>query len=148
MKIIAKNRKASFEYYILDKFEAGIVLVGSELKSLRQGKVNIADSFCDIHSNELFLLNSHIAEYRGANRFNHEPTRKRKLLLHRKEINKIIGKIQTKGMSVVPLLIYFNNKNKVKLEIAIVQGKKLYDKRKSIKDKEWNRKKQRILKQN
>lgn len=147
-KIISRNKKASFEYFLEDKYEAGIVLVGSELKSLRAGKINIADSFIEERNNELYLLNMHIAEYKGANQFNHAPLRPRKILLRRKEINKLIGRIKTKGVTIIPTLVYFNAKNKVKLEIAVALGKKLHDKRESIKERDWNTQKQRLLKDN
>ncbi len=147
MKYIAKNRKASFEYRFIEKYEAGLVLLGSEVKSLRKGQANISDAFVDYHQGELFLLNSHISEYKGANRFNHEPGRRRKLLMHSKEIRKILGQIKNKGITIVALSLYFNNKNKVKIEIALAEGKKLHDKREAIKEREWNREKSRILKQ-
>jgi SsrA-binding protein len=139
MKIIAENRKAYFNYFILEEIEAGISLVGSEVKSIRAGKVNISDSHADEKGGAIYLLNANINEYHGANRFNHEPRRPRKLLLHKKEINKLIGKVQTKGLSLVPLSLYFNEKNKVKIKLALVKGKKLHDKRASIKEKDERR---------
>ena len=139
MKIIAENRKAYFNYFILEEIEAGIILTGSEVKSIRAGKVNISDSHADEKDNTIYLLNSNISEYHGANRFNHEPRRPRKLLLHKKEIGKLIGKVQTKGLSLVPLSLYFNEKNKVKIKLALVKGKKLHDKRASIKEKDERR---------
>jgi len=145
-RIITYNKKVSFEYFIEEKFEAGIVLLGSEVKSLRQGKISIGDSFVDERKGELYLVNCHISEYKGANRFNHDPLRARKLLLHKKEINKLIGKLHQKGKTLVPVSFYFNRKNIVKLEIALVSGKKLYDKREAIKEREWKRDKQRMLK--
>ena len=139
MKIIAENRKAYFNYFILEEIEAGIMLVGSEVKSIRAGKVNISDAHADEKDGSIHLLNVNINEYSGANRFNHEARRPRKLLLHKKEINKLIGKVQTKGLSLVPLSLYFNEKNKVKVKLALVKGKKLHDKRASIKEKDERR---------
>lgn len=139
MKIIAENRKAYFNYFILEEIEAGIMLVGSEVKSIRAGKVNISDAHADEKDGAIYLLNANINEYPGANRFNHEPRRPKKLLLHKKEINKLIGKVQTKGLSLVPLSLYFNEKNKVKVKLALVKGKKLHDKRASIKEKDERR---------
>lgn len=145
-KIIAQNRKARFNYAIQDTFEAGIVLCGSEVKSLRTGKSNIAESFAVENHGELFLHNSYIAEYEGANRFNHESRRPRKLLLKKRELNKLIGAIKRKGITIVPLSLYFNKKGKVKVELAIAQGKEKADKRATIKEREWQRDKARIFK--
>lgn len=145
-KLIADNRKARFDYHIIDEFEAGIVLLGSEVKSIREGKVNIADAYVIEKDGDLYLYNAHIAEYKGANIFNHEPKRMRKLLLHRREINKLMGQMKIKGMTIVPLKLYFNNRNYVKLQIATAKGKHNYDKRQAIKEREWNREKARILK--
>lgn len=137
------NRKAHFNYTIEDEFEAGIVLLGSEVKSLRQGKANISESYVAEVFGELFLINCNISEYKGANRFNHEPKRPRKLLLHKKELNKILGKIQTKGYSMMPLKIFFNKKNFAKVIVGIGKGKKLHDKRESIKARDDKRRAQR-----
>lgn len=145
-KVISQNRKASFNYFIEERLEAGIILKGTELPSLRLGKVNIEDSHAVNKGNEVYLYNSYIAEYDKASRFNHEPRRPRKLLLHAKEIRKIIGKIRIKGYTLVALSIYFNEKNKLKVELGIAKGKKLHDKRESIKQKDWNREKQRVMK--
>lgn len=145
-KIVAQNRKARFNYSIIETFEAGIVLVGSEVKSLRSGKANIGDAFADIEGTEVCLRQMHITEYFGANRFNHYPTRTRKLLLHKSQIRKLLGKLKTKGLTIVPLSVYFNEKNMVKVEIALASGKKNYDKREAIKNREWNIQKSRILK--
>jgi len=144
-KLLAQNKKAHFEYFIEDTMEAGIVLLGSEVKALRQGKVNIEDSYGANISNELFLMNMHIGHYDKAGKMNHEPKRQRKLLLHGKQINKIFGKIKLPGYSLVPLSAYFNPHNKVKIEIAIVKGKQLHDKRESIKNKDWQREQQKIM---
>jgi SsrA-binding protein len=145
-KLIALNRKARFQYFIEDKFEAGIALQGSEIKSIRQGKANINDAFVSPIKGELYVLNSHIAKYKQANLLNHDEKRYRKLLLHKNEINKIIGKIQKLGFTAVVLRMYFNDKNKVKLEIGTAKGKKDTDKRQVIKEREWQREKNRVLK--
>lgn len=139
MEVIAENRKARFEYFILEEFEAGMVLLSSEVKSLRERKVNISDAYVIEKNSEIWLHNMHIAEYKAANRKNHKPKRERKLLLHKKEINKLIGQIKTAGITVVPLSVYFNDKGLAKTKIAVVKGKKLYDKRATIKQREWDR---------
>lgn len=147
-KIIAQNKKAKYQYFIEEEFEAGIILEGSEIKSIRTGKVNIEDAYIDHNKNgELFLLNSYISPYKLAVLFNHEARRNRKLLLKKKEINKIIGKIKTKGFTCVPLILYINNKNFAKLKIAVVKGKKLYDKRETIKERDYQREKAMIAKE-
>jgi SsrA-binding protein len=133
------NRKAHFNYHITEEIEAGIILLGSEVKSLREGKANISESYIAEIGNELFLINSHINEYKGANRFNHEPKRKRKLLLHKKQLNKIISKINQEGYSAIALKVYFNKKNYAKVLIGIGKGKKLYDKRELIKKRDEDR---------
>ena len=138
MKIIAKNKKARFNYELLDDYEAGISLLGSEVKSIRSGKVNIGDAYVKEEKNELFIQNMRIANYDFANRENHNPFRIRKLLLHKREIKKIGKKIREGGLTVVPLSIYFNNKGKIKIKIALAKGKKLYDKRQTIKEREEN----------
>ncbi len=139
MKQIANNRKARFHYTIEEEIEAGIMLLGSEVKSLRAGGINIGDGHVAEMGDSLVLLNVHIAEYKGANKFNHEPLRQRKLLLHKKQIDKLLGKIQTKGLSVIPLSMYFNERNIVKINLGICKGKKLYDKRASIKERDEKR---------
>lgn len=144
-KFIAQNKKASFEYFIEERFEAGVVLTGSEVKSLRIGKVSIADTHAAIDKGELFLYNCHIAEYEQANRFNHSTKRPKKLLLHRGEIKKILGKIKLKGYTLVALSVYFNHKNLVKIELGLSRGKKQHDKRQTIKEKDWQREQERIL---
>jgi SsrA-binding protein len=138
-KQLANNRKARFNYTIEEELEAGIMLLGSEVKSLRAGGVNISDGYVADIKGELVLLNVHIAEYKGANKFNHAPLRPRKLLLHKKQIEKLLGKIQTKGLSVIPLSMYFNTRNIVKINLGICKGKKLYDKRASIKERDEKR---------
>lgn len=145
-KTITLNRKARFNYTIEEELEAGIMLLGSEIKSVREGRVNINDSYADEKDGEIYLLNSHISEYEGANRFNHNPTRPRKLLLHKKQIDKLLGKIREKGVTLIPLSMYFNNKNIAKINLGIARGKKLYDKRATIKEREWKRDKERVLK--
>lgn len=145
-KTIAFNKKAKFEYFIEDEFEAGIVLLGSEVKSLRAGKVNISDSFVGVIKGELFILNAHIGKYEKATIKNHDEKRYRKLLLHKNELNKILGKIKRSGYTAVVLKIYFNNNNRVKALIALAKGKKEKDKRQTIKEREWQREKGRILK--
>lgn len=146
-KIIAQNKKALFNYFVEERLEAGIVLTGSEVQSLRQGKASIEESHAADTGNEVFLYNCHIAEYEKANRFNHSTRRPRKLLLHKKEINKIIGKTKIKGYTLVALSMYFNKKNKIKIELGIAKGKKLHDKRESIKEKDWKRDQSRLIRQ-
>lgn len=146
-KIIARNKKASFEYFLEMEYEAGLCLLGTEVKSLREGKANIQDAFVEFSKEgELYLLNSYIAPYKMAKIFNHEALRKRKLLLHSKEIKKIIGKIKLKGFTVIPTVLYINDKNIAKIKIAVARGKKLYDKRESIKERDQKRNEQRLLK--
>ena len=144
LKIICLNRKASFNYFFEDLLEAGIVLKGSEIKSIREGKVNIADSYAVEKDGELILINSHIASYKQASYSNHNPTDERKLLLNKREINKLIGKMQRDGLTIVPTKMYFK-KGKAKIELAVAKGKKLHDKRVSKKDRDWNRDKSRYF---
>ena len=144
VKIICLNRKASFNYFFEDTYEAGIVLKGSEIKSVRSGKVNIADSYAIEKDGEIFLINSHISSYKQASYSNHNPMDERKLLLNRKEINKLIGKMQREGFTLIPTKMYFK-KGKAKIEIAVAKGKKQYDKRQAIKRKDWNRDKARYV---
>ena len=146
-KIICLNRKASFNYFFLELLEAGIVLKGSEVKSLRDGKGSIADSYAVDINGELFLINSHIPLYRQSSYNNHNPKGNRKLLLNRKEINKLIGRINQEGLTLIPTKLYFSN-GKVKIEIAVAKGKKLYDKRQVKKTRDWNREKARLLSKN
>lgn len=145
-RIICRNKKAKFNFAIEDSMEVGIVLKGSEVKSLRLGKINLEDAHATPSGNEIYIHNLNIAEYEKANQFNHETRRPRKLLLHRSEINKIIGKVQQKGYSLVALSMYFNNKNIAKVELALAKGKKLHDKRDAIKEKDQKREQQRALK--
>ena len=144
LKIICLNRKASFNYYFEETLEAGIVLKGSEIKSIRNGNVNIADSYAVEKKGELILINSHISSYKHSSYSNHNPLDERKLLLKKKEINKLIGKMQREGFTIVPTKMYFK-KGKAKIELAVAKGKKQYDKRQSIKRKDWNRDKARYF---
>ena len=146
-KIICLNRKASFNYFFIELLEAGIVLKGSEVKSLRDGKGSIADSYAVDNNGELYLINSHIPLYRQSSYNNHDPKGNRKLLLNRKEINKLIGRINQEGLTLIPTKLYFL-KGKVKVEIAVAKGKKLYDKRQVKKTRDWNREKARLLSKN
>ena len=141
--MIIQNKKAYFNYSIEEEIEAGMVLLGSEVKSIRQGKVSINESYIAENKGELFLINANISPYKSANNFNHEPTRPRKLLLHQKEIEKLRSKIQVKGYSLMPLKIYFNKKNIAKILIGLGKGKKLYDKRESIKQRDESRRARR-----
>jgi len=138
MKILAQNKKARHDYDIIEQFEAGIELKGTEVKSCKAGKVNLRDAYVRIKDGEAFLLNAHISEYEQGNISNHEPTRTRKLLLHKSEINKLIGKSQEKGLTIIPLKIYLN-KNLVKVEIALAKGRKSHDKRSEIREKDLKR---------
>ncbi|GAB5377548.1 MAG: SsrA-binding protein SmpB [Acuticoccus sp.] len=146
-RLVAENRKARFNYEILDTVEAGIQLQGTEVKSLREGRSNLADSYAGESRGELWLYNVHIPEYQKASRFNHELRRPRKLLLHRNELNKLIGSIQKEGMTVVPLRMYFNNRGIAKVLIGLARGKKVHDKRESEKKRDWQRDKQRLLRE-
>lgn len=140
---IVRNRKALHDYHILDRWEAGIALSGSEVKSLREGKANLRDAYGKIEDGEVYLVSAHISPYDPAARDNHDPRRPRKLLLHRREIRKLIGKVMEKGLTLVPLSIYFNDRGKVKVELALAAGKKQYDKRAALKEKDIRRAKQR-----
>ena len=144
LKIICLNRKANFNYFFEDLIEAGIVLKGSEIKSIRNGKVNIADAYAVEKRGEIILINSHIAQYRQANISNHNPIDERKLLLNKREINKLIGKMQRDGFTLVPTKMYFK-KGKAKIEIAVAKGKKQFDKRATKKNRDWNREKARHI---
>ena len=144
LKIICFNRKASFNYFFENLIEAGIVLKGSEIKSIRDGKINIANSYAVEKNGEIVLVNSHIASYKEASYSDHNPMAERKLLLNRKEINKLIGKMQTEGFTLVPTKMYFK-KGKAKIEIAVAKGKKQYDKRETKKNRDWNRDKARYI---
>ena len=145
-KVIAENRRARFDYFLEDYIEAGIQLLGTEIKALRDGRANIAESYAAVEGREIVLINSDIPPYKQANRFNHEPRRHRKLLLHRKQIDKLIGAVQRDGRTIIPVRLYLNEKGKAKLEIALAKGKKLHDKRETEKERDWNRQKTRLLK--
>ncbi|EEA96872.1 SsrA-binding protein [Pseudovibrio denitrificans] len=145
-KVVADNRKARFNYEIEDVFEAGIELKGTEVKSLRQGKSNIAESYAAEYQGEMMVYNIYIPEYTQGNRFNHEPRRPRKLLMHRRELNKLFAAVQKEGKTIVPLKIYFNEDGRAKMEVALARGKKAHDKRQTEKTRDWNREKQRLLK--
>jgi SsrA-binding protein len=146
-KVVADNRKARFNYEISDTFEAGIALTGTEVKSLRNGKATIGDSFAGPNAGELWLFNANIPEYLQANRFNHAPKRARKLLLKKREISKLIGAVEREGMTVVPLKLYFNEKGKAKVQIALARGKKLHDKRETEKKRSWDRDRARLMRE-
>ncbi|MBM4326697.1 MAG: SsrA-binding protein SmpB [Deltaproteobacteria bacterium] len=145
IKVICKNRKARFNFEIEDTVEAGIALVGSEVKSLRQGKANLSDSYAKIRGDELFLVDAHISAYDQAAGRNHDPLRERKLLLHKREIRKLVGKVAERGFSLVPLKLYFKNA-KVKIELALAKGKRAFDKREAIKKKDQRRELERLIK--
>ncbi|MCB8836573.1 SsrA-binding protein SmpB [Aurantimonas sp. VKM B-3413] len=145
--VAAENRKARFNYEIVDTLEAGLVLTGTEVKSLRGGKASIAESYATEEGGELWLINSNLPEYLQANRFNHNPKRRRKILVHRSQLAKLAGAVQKDGMTLVPLRIYFNDKGTAKLLLALAKGKNAPDKRQTIKERDWNRQKQRLLKQ-
>ena len=142
---ICVNRQARHNYFIDETYEAGLVLVGSEVKSLRDGKANLADSYARIQKGEAFLINTHVSPYPGANQFNHDPTRTRKLLLHRREIERLTGKTKEKGLTLIPLRLYFKD-GKAKVELGLARGKKLYDKRETLKRKMAQREVERSLK--
>ena len=144
LKIISNNRKARFNYFFTEFFEAGIVLQGSEVKSLRDGKANISESYAFDNKGEIFLVNSHIPSYKESSYNNHNPTRNRKLLLNKKEINKLIGRLNREGFTLIPTKLYFR-KGKAKVEIAVAKGKKQYDKRETKKKRDWNREKERFF---
>jgi SsrA-binding protein len=144
-RVVAHNRRARFDYELLDTFEAGLALTGSEVKSLRAGRASLAEAHAGESGGELWLFNAHIPEYAPANRFNHEPKRPRKLLMHRREINRLIGAVHKEGMTVVPLRLYFNPRGIAKLSLALARGKKRYDKRETEKKRDWQREKARLL---
>jgi len=138
-KVITKNKKAFFNYELLETFEAGISLLGSEVKSIREGRISLKESYAEVKGGEVFLLNCHISPYEAANRFNHEPRRERKLLLHRREIKRLTGKIKEKGLTLVPIKILINAKGKVKVEISLAKGKRTYQKKEVIKERDRDR---------
>ena len=146
-KVVAENRRARFDYAIEQVFEAGIALQGTEVKALRFGEGTIAESYAEVKGNEVWLINSNIPEFSHGNRHNHEPKRPRKLLLSGREINKMYAGVARQGMTLVPLSVYFNSRGRAKVELAIAKGKKAHDKRESIKERDWKRDKQRLMKE-
>jgi SsrA-binding protein len=146
-KIVAENRKARFNYHIEDTFEAGLALAGTEVKSLRFGEGSIAESYAEVKDGEVWLINANIPEFSHGNRHNHEPKRPRKLLLHEREIEKLFGAVERKGMTLVPLSIYFNSRGRAKVELALAKGKQAHDKRQTMKDRDWQRDKARLMRE-
>ncbi|MDP8916746.1 MAG: SsrA-binding protein SmpB [Pseudomonadota bacterium] len=146
-KLIAENRRARFDYFLEETFEAGLALTGTEVKALREGRANIAESYASVEGDELALINAYIPEYGPASRFNHEPRRPRKLLLHRKEINKLLGAVQREGRTLIPTRLYFNEKGRAKLELALAKGKKLHDKREATAERDWKRDQARLMRE-
>ena len=144
-KLIAENRRARFDYFLEDKIEAGLTLKGTEVKALREGRANIAESYAAVEGREITLVNAHIPEYGPANRFNHEPRRPRKLLLHRKQLDKLIGAVQREGRTIIPTRLYFNDRGLVKLEVALAKGKKAHDKRATEAERDWKRDQGRLM---
>ena len=146
-KLIAENRRARFDYFLEERLEAGLALTGSEVKSLRQGRANIAESYAAVEGREIALVNAHIPEYGPANRFNHAPRRPRRVLLHRREIDKLIGAVKREGRTLVPTKLYFNDRGLVKLELALAKGKKAHDKRASESERDWKREQGRLMRE-
>lgn len=146
MKLVAEHRRARFDYLIEETFEAGIMLTGTEVKALRAGRANIAESYASAERGELFLINSYIPVYDPAGQFNHEPRRARKLLVKKRELNKLKGAVERDGRTIVPLKLYFNDRGKAKIEIALARGKKAHDKREASKDRDWKRDQARLMK--
>jgi SsrA-binding protein len=144
-KMIAENRRARFDFLIEDTFEAGIVLTGTEVKACRMGRATITESYASPERGELFLINANILEYGPANRFNHDPRRPRKLLVHKRQLNRLFGAVEREGRTIVPLKLYFNERGLAKLEIALAKGKKLHDKRAASKDRDWKREQGRLM---
>ncbi len=147
IKVVADNRRARFDYELMQSFEAGIELKGSEVKSLRVGHINLAEAYAAMKGEELYLFNSNVPEYREANRFNHEPKRPRKLLLHAKEIKRLAVGVLREGLTIVPVKMFFNPRGRVKVDIALAKGKRAADKRDTIKTRDWNREKSRLLRE-
>ncbi|MBL8585401.1 MAG: SsrA-binding protein SmpB [Xanthobacteraceae bacterium] len=145
IKVVADNRKARFNYEIGETFEAGIALTGSEVKSLRQGRASIGESYADAREGDLWLLNANIPEYLQAGQFNHPPKRPRRLLLHRRQIDRLAAGVEREGMTIVPLKLYFDERGRAKLEVALARGKKLHDKRETEKRRDWDRERGRLL---
>ena len=145
VKTVAENRRARFEYFIEDKLEAGIMLTGTEVKSLRFGEGSIAEAYAEVKDGQVWLVNANVPEFSHGNRFNHEPKRPRKLLLHEREIARLTGAVERKGMTLVPLSIYFNGRGRAKVELALARGKNVADKRQTVKDRDWKREAARIM---
>ena len=144
-KVVAENRRARFDYFVEERMEAGIALVGTEVKALRQGEGSIAESYAAVEDEEVWLINSSIPEYSHGNRLNHEPRRRRKLLLRKREIARLTGAVTRQGLTLVPLSIYFNSKGRAKVELAVARGKKVHDKRETVKERDWKREQARLL---
>lgn len=147
LKVVAENRRAKFDYSIEDKFEAGLMLQGTEVKALRAGEATIAESYAEVKDGQVWLINANIPEFSHGNRENHEPKRPRKLLLNEREINKMVGAVERKGMTLVPMSIYFNSTGRAKVELALGKGRKSQDKREYIKDRDWKRDKARLMRE-
>ncbi|MCT8998924.1 SsrA-binding protein SmpB [Chelativorans intermedius] len=147
IRTVAENRKARFAYEVQDTLEAGLALTGTEVKSLREGQANIQESYASVEGGELWLINSYVPEYSAGNRFNHEPRRRRKLLVSRRELARLAQAVEREGMTIVPLRLYFNERGIAKLQIALARGKKLHDKRETVKKRDWSREKARLLKE-
>ena len=145
VKTVAENRRARFDYFIEETVEAGIALSGTEVKSLRGGEGSIAEAYAEVRGGEAWLVNANVPEFSHGNRFNHEPKRPRKLLLHAREIEKLVGAVERKGMTLVPLSVYFNGKGRAKVELALARGKQTHDKRQTIKERDWKRDKARLM---
>ena len=146
-KTVAENRRARYDYFIEDKFEAGLMLTGTEVKSLRAGEATIAESYAEVRDGSVWLVNANVPEFSHGNRFNHEPRRPRKLLLNAREIDKLTGAVERKGMTLVPLSIYFNGRGRAKVELALAKGKNAGDKRQTTKDRDWQRDKARLMRE-
>ena len=146
-KTVAENRKARFAYEVVDTYEAGLALTGTEVKSLREGQANIQESYASVEGGEIWLINSYLPEYLQGNRFNHEPRRRRKLLLNKKEMAKLAQGVERQGMTMVPLKIYFNERGRAKMLLALARGKNVADKRQTVKERDWAREKGRLLKE-
>ncbi|MEH6526359.1 MAG: SsrA-binding protein SmpB [Sneathiella sp.] len=147
-RTVAENRKARYNYFINEEFEAGMMLLGTEVKSLREGRANIQESYASFENDGLYLVNAHIAEYGHGNRNNHDPMRPRQLLLHKKELSKIAAQLQRAGKTLIPLSVYFNDRGIAKVKVGLASGKKQHDKRATEKERDWNREKLRLLKDN
>ncbi|QIK79812.1 SsrA-binding protein SmpB [Sphingomonas piscis] len=148
VKVVAENRRARYDYFVEERFEAGIELQGTEVKSLRTGEGSIAESYATVDGDQVFLINASIPQYKSGSWMNHEPRRPRRLLMKRREINKLTGAIQRQGLTVVPLSVYFNTSGKAKIELALARGKKAHDKRETIKERDWKREQGRLLRDN